>query len=549
MSEKAALRAIPSSRVKEAASQMDWLPSSTQIVIGKDILELLSTSMYIDPMTIYREYVQNAADSIDEARDQGMHGPTESGRVDISIDQTARSVRIRDNGTGVPWPQFAARLSNLGASRKRGTAARGFRGVGRLAGLGYCQELIFRSRGANEQLVSELRWDCRKLRSALRNAQAAQHLIDLMQDLLSVRRISSNGQPARFFEVELTGVIRHRDDRLLSPVAVRDYLAQVAPVPFSPDFKFGSEISAALKPHVTLGDLEIRVNCAEEPICRPHRNAIEIADRKFDKFTGLEIKELADIDGRVAGIAWVLHHGYYGALPSKTLIKGIRLRTGNVQVGDHTLLEDMFPETRFNGWAVGEVHVVDNKVLPNGRRDNFEQSTHFDNLLNQLTPIVREIAKHCRDNSIGRKWVREFEAHKTAAIDKAKAVSRGGISRITRQSYIDGVAKSLKAMRKVVATRYIGDDTRSDLLVEADATEARVARLLGTHATASDPLARYKPSTRAAYQRMIDLIYECTRNTDVAGALVEKILVRLSEEEKPSAREKRSRKRGSPQAK
>ena len=35
------------------------------IFIGKDILELLSSSMYVNPLSIYREYVQNAVDSIE----------------------------------------------------------------------------------------------------------------------------------------------------------------------------------------------------------------------------------------------------------------------------------------------------------------------------------------------------------------------------------------------------------------------------------------------------------------------------------------------------
>ena len=35
------------------------------VIVGKDILELLSSSMYLDPITIYREYVQNSADAID----------------------------------------------------------------------------------------------------------------------------------------------------------------------------------------------------------------------------------------------------------------------------------------------------------------------------------------------------------------------------------------------------------------------------------------------------------------------------------------------------
>ncbi len=41
------------------------------VVVGKDILELLSSAMYVDPLTIYREYIQNAADAIDQARHVG----------------------------------------------------------------------------------------------------------------------------------------------------------------------------------------------------------------------------------------------------------------------------------------------------------------------------------------------------------------------------------------------------------------------------------------------------------------------------------------------
>src|SRR5690349_2602414 len=109
-----------------------WQGLAEEIVIGKDILELLSSSMYVDPMTIYREYVQNSADAMDEARAQGMLGPREAGSVAISIDVSGRNVKITDNGTGIPHTEFANRLTAFGASKKRGRGARGFRGVGRL---------------------------------------------------------------------------------------------------------------------------------------------------------------------------------------------------------------------------------------------------------------------------------------------------------------------------------------------------------------------------------------------------------------------------------
>ncbi len=52
-----------------------WSDRKESIVVGKDILEILSSAMYVDPLTIYREYVQNAADAIDEARNKRIVPP------------------------------------------------------------------------------------------------------------------------------------------------------------------------------------------------------------------------------------------------------------------------------------------------------------------------------------------------------------------------------------------------------------------------------------------------------------------------------------------
>jgi len=129
------------------------------VVVGKDLLELLSGAMYIDPLTIYREFIQNAADSIDEANAEGLYSGKTRPRIDIALDLEGRTARIRDNGTGIPRNRVLRRLTSLGASKKRGTAARGFRGVGRLAGLAYCQELVFRTKSLADDSVYEMYWE------------------------------------------------------------------------------------------------------------------------------------------------------------------------------------------------------------------------------------------------------------------------------------------------------------------------------------------------------------------------------------------------------
>src|SRR5262249_215712 len=146
----------------------------------------------------------------------------------------------------------------FGASKKRGTSARGFRGVGRLAGLGYCRDLVFRSRAKSETVARELVWDCRQLRSLIQSNEAID-LAAVVYRVVTERKLPSDGTNAPFFEVEMRGVVRHKNDQLLNVSAITDYLSQVAPVPFQPEFKFGKEINDRLAAHMPLGVLNIRI--------------------------------------------------------------------------------------------------------------------------------------------------------------------------------------------------------------------------------------------------------------------------------------------------
>lgn len=517
--------ALPTAHLRLEKAE-EWHPRKKEIVIGKDILELLSSSMYVDPMTIYREYVQNAADSIDEARRTGVLSPRAAGRVDIDYNINTRSIRIRDNGTGISWSEFDTRLTAFGASTKRGTSSRGFRGVGRLAGLGYCQQLIFRSRAAGEARVSELKWDCRKLKSALRGAEFSGDLAKLVGEVVSVRQVGGSGYPEHFFEVELNGLIRHRNDRLLNGSAVAEYLCQVAPVPFAPDFAFAKEISEALAPHVAMGNIEIRIGDATEPIYRPHRQAIEIGDNVYDPYTGIEVRTLPSSDGGVAAVAWVLHHGYTGAIPAKALVKGLRLRSGNVQVGDGALLEELFPEPRFNAWSVGEIHVVDPRIVPNGRRDHFEQSIHFDNLLNQIGPIARDIARRCRTSSIERKRLRDFQLSEAAVREKLGILRQGTLGARERVKLARDIEASLAAMEKV-ADRESSDRGPGPRLKKIIQRLRTQLERLADRSPIAAPLSRLSQPQRKMYEHLFGLIYECSANRSAAKALVDRILTKI----------------------
>src|SRR3546814_14880446 len=93
-----------------------------------------------------------------------------------------------------------------------------------------------------------------------------------------------------------------------------------------------------------------------------------------DLISECELLTFEDRDGGVAAVGWIVHHDYLGALPRRARIGGIRLRAGDIQVGDHQVLIDYFAEPRFNSWAVAEIQVLDRRIIPNARRDFFEHN-------------------------------------------------------------------------------------------------------------------------------------------------------------------------------
>lgn len=374
---------------------------SDAVRVGKDVIELVTSGMYVFPVTIYREYVQNAIDAIDAARSQGHFGARERGKVSIEIDRTRRTVAIRDNGCGIPSAEAVETLLAIGGSPKRGTGARGFRGVGRLSGLAYCRELEFITKAANDARVISLVWDCRALRGRLADNTFRGDVRDVIASAATVWSEKASNPTDHFFEVRLRDVVRHRQDMLLNDKMISHYLSQVAPVPFSNDFSHGAAIEKML------GQFESRVpidlTVSNEAIQRPYRDEIKLPGGPYKlRINEIEFVQFADVDGKVGAIGWLGHHDYVRSIHPSLGLRGLRARIGDVQIGEPSLLDDCFREPRFNGWSIGEFHVIDRRVVPNGRRDNFELNHHAYNLLTQLGPVAAQIAKRCRVASIAR---------------------------------------------------------------------------------------------------------------------------------------------------
>ena len=136
--------------------------NGVNIEIGKFTLESLTTGMYSEPESCYREYIQNAVDSLDTALAQGLI-KSQDFRIEIIVDGLRQEISIKDNGTGIGKDRARSTLLDIGNSTKLHTVNRGFRGIGRLGGLSYCKKLSFCTTALGEDGKTLIIFDCDKL--------------------------------------------------------------------------------------------------------------------------------------------------------------------------------------------------------------------------------------------------------------------------------------------------------------------------------------------------------------------------------------------------
>lgn len=379
-------------------------------VFGASMLETLTTGMYKEPIIIYREYIQNACDAIDQAVREGLYAEQRQGSVHLFIDRDKRYVSIEDNGAGVPVAKFRSTVGDIANSAKEAGKDKGFRGIGRLAGLAYCKRLVFTTRAAGESLVSRL--ECDAVRFCTMVNEKGHTAAEVLDAAFSFSAEDAKKKDAvHFFRVELYDVEREAD-ALLDKDRIRGYLSFVAPAAYQSSFYQRKSITDyALQHQAPLDEYRIIVN--QEPLFKAYRTNYHYKDGKPDSIQDLAFKELKGADGTVLAWLWYARTGFYGALAGKDrALAGIRVRVGNIQIGDEDTLRPFYPEVRFAGYVLGELHVLPSaRLRPNARRDYFNSSPYLTQLEDAFREIAKEIGKLCRSGSEMNTYLSDIRKH------------------------------------------------------------------------------------------------------------------------------------------
>jgi len=442
-----------------------------EVVIGKYAIESLTTGMYTDPFVIYREYIQNATDAIDDGIKQLILDPKD-GTIKVLIDDKTHKIIIEDNGTGLSQENAYRFLSDIGNSRKTQGASRGFRGIGRFSGLSYCDRLTFTTTSVGDSFSYSITYDAKLLRSII-----AKDVNTITAEDAILQSISEDRQKVKpeshFFRVIMEDV--HPETGLMNTDKVEQYLSMVAPVKFGCDFSWGNEISNTLNEQlgtIPTYKLTLVTRDRTKEICKLYSDTFLLnrTTGVTDQIKKIDYFPIVGLQGEQVGLAWYGISNFYGTIIGNE-IKSLRLRIGNILVGDHTALNSVFKDPRFNGWVVGEVYVNSSDFIPNARRDGFENNTAYYSLMEQLRQLAVEIVKDIRAASASRS--KSIENATQIQTNTADILNGERISEHAREKGKKEIRQARNELLK--SSEDMPEELKMDVLEQMDILSGRVS--------------------------------------------------------------------------
>ena len=336
---------------------------------------------------------------------------------------------------------------------------------------------------------------------------------------MSVETLDDFDCPEHFFRVELEGVSRHAAGMLLNREAVRGYISEVCPVPLAQAFPFCKQTQEIFPPQQSPYSLRVTLDGEEQPVHRQYASTITLAGNKEDHFQEFEEVHVPSIDGRGdAAVGWIAHSSYLGAIQKGNRIRGIRARIGNIQVGDEGVFDHLFEEERFNRWCVGEVHILDSRIIPNSRRDYFEREPHLRNLENHLAPIFRDIAARCRSASSNRNREKKLAATIADLEAMYELAASGCLAANDAQAFIEQALRRLEKVHLDLGLLEVGKQSTERL------TEIEI-KLRGFHPTGTIfPMASISSSEIDTYRRVFGAVAGATPSARFAKEIIDAVL-------------------------
>lgn len=464
---------------------------------GGFVLETLTVGMYGESRNAIREYVQNAFDSVRRSH-RKVGGQLDEGLIKITMGEGGDSLTIHDNGLGLPRGTAVATLTSIGASSKDYTREAGFRGIGRLSGIVFSNEMIFSTKSAGDDVTTVVTFNAKGMRDAMKPGSASELSAEAMiTTFVNAKQVKADDLDDHFFEVKLIG-FEDAPEECTSAKKLDAFLSQVAPVPY------GDKLPDALKVILEDGQrkagfpiesvkIEIIEGDAVTNVVRPYKEQYEVGQEPKGGGDIEEVKTVALTDfHHISGTDWWGWWGDkdYSGQFADSKVSGIRVRVKNIQIDGLDVFRDIFKaqgksHIRFQEWYVGEIFVKPEALIPNARRDGFEENNSW--------KIVR----------------REWSLHAKAMVDRAYEIS--DTSQTTFEKLREETAGAIENIEALRRTSFQNADRTLEFAAKVTKIKKQVAK------ATKNASPRALPDLQALFSELDDIRNEAVSKLGTAA--------------------------------
>lgn len=338
--------------------------------IGKDQMRQYMGGLYENSMVIFREYLQNACDAVEQALQAGLITNRKDANIAVTIDQYNKRIIIHDIGIGIARKNIPSYLVDVASSQKFNKQLVGRHGIGRLNGANYCDNIIYETSYSGEPFKSTLVWDVKEAKRLCSDDTIEIGTTEIIDKVTDLKPQEPESSDAHYCKVILENV---NDPQLMDEQAVREYISEIVSVDYSLEFKENSlgpsldlPMNAGYEDRFnSLWVYKITVN--EEPVEKTYRSEYN------DKHLGvLQCFTLID-DKTQEELAW----GWLAINRTAEQLNDlpfsyIRARHHNFQIGGKDLLNQYHKGATAPAYSVGELHITHPAINPTATRDGIE---------------------------------------------------------------------------------------------------------------------------------------------------------------------------------
>lgn len=454
------------------------MTNDTELKFGIRLLETLTAALYEDPIVLFREYVQNSADS-------SIRNPiSEPFNIEINVDKKNKTILFRDNGYGIDAEDFYSTMKSIGRSDKSQRNDQiGFRGIGRLAAMPFCKVLKFKNKVKGHSCVQWFAWHGDDYSKLLQERQL-DDLQDIINNIIDIGEDAYNGSVnEHFFEVEINGY-SEAIDYLVSSDDFEKRLSLLLPLGYSPDFNSQKEIHEHFNAYMSSSfeKFEFNVSLNGKQLYKPFKNnhILESGIIYWDLVFSSNNKSLP---GEKIGVLWFTFNRKVTANPPSEP-RGIWVRSKNMLMGNENAIVDAVSKvgneyitTRRDliqtiSGLYGELLIDTSQLSDNARRDWFKIDKYSIELQKILIDFLKKVKDYRRSASAAFNDTKAKQK-KEKAINSFKELTGGVVRYELPKDFKDEIKKQTEHSN----FNYADEDIPHNLIDEKRIYD-RILRLL-----------------------------------------------------------------------